>query len=126
VDNSGADITDYFNYGFNEDTWRAYAAKQAQLRMEQQLGLFSTPNTQLPVGGSKIAVFFSFLCYFNLTKQNTREPIKQTIAAKELEFVLKHILTCRFMNQKLTETRPLRINEVKRVCCFFDSLCSVS
>ncbi|KAI9029280.1 Fip1 motif-domain-containing protein [Hyaloraphidium curvatum] len=30
----GADLSDYFNYGFNEDTWRAYCLKQKQL-MEQ-------------------------------------------------------------------------------------------
>ncbi|XP_064609667.1 pre-mRNA 3'-end-processing factor FIP1-like isoform X2 [Liolophura sinensis] len=30
----GADITDYFNYGFNEDTWRQYCEKQRRLRME--------------------------------------------------------------------------------------------
>jgi pre-mRNA 3'-end-processing factor FIP1 len=28
----GADITDYFNYGFNEVTWRAYCNKQKMLR----------------------------------------------------------------------------------------------
>ncbi|KAI8978939.1 Fip1 motif-domain-containing protein [Pilobolus umbonatus] len=28
----GADITDYFNYGFNENTWRSYCAKQKMLR----------------------------------------------------------------------------------------------
>ena len=28
----GADITDYFNYGFNEATWRAYCNKQKILR----------------------------------------------------------------------------------------------
>lgn len=28
----GADITDYFNYGFNEETWIAYCEKQRQLR----------------------------------------------------------------------------------------------
>jgi pre-mRNA 3'-end-processing factor FIP1 len=28
----GADITDYFNYGFNEVTWRAYCAKQKTIR----------------------------------------------------------------------------------------------
>ena len=33
----GADITDYFNYGFNEHTWRAYCAKQKQMREEQHL-----------------------------------------------------------------------------------------
>ncbi|XP_052281785.1 pre-mRNA 3'-end-processing factor FIP1-like isoform X2 [Dreissena polymorpha] len=30
----GADITDYFNYGFNEDTWRKYCQKQNRLRFE--------------------------------------------------------------------------------------------
>jgi pre-mRNA 3'-end-processing factor FIP1 len=34
---SGSDITDYFNYGFNEDTWRQYCARQIQIRSEQQL-----------------------------------------------------------------------------------------
>ncbi|KAG9287643.1 hypothetical protein G9A89_023993 [Geosiphon pyriformis] len=33
----GADITDYFNYGFNEHTWRAYCAKQKQTREEHHL-----------------------------------------------------------------------------------------
>jgi hypothetical protein len=33
----GVDITDYFNYGFNEDTWRQYCAKQVQLRLEQSM-----------------------------------------------------------------------------------------
>lgn len=28
----GADITDYFNYGFNETTWRQYCGKQKKLR----------------------------------------------------------------------------------------------
>ncbi|ORY42563.1 Fip1-domain-containing protein [Rhizoclosmatium globosum] len=30
----GADITDYFNFGFNETTWRAYCTKQKALREE--------------------------------------------------------------------------------------------
>ena len=30
----GADITDYFNYGFNEDTWKVYCEKQKKLRAE--------------------------------------------------------------------------------------------
>ena len=31
---SGADISDYFNYGFNEDTWRMYCEKQRRMRNE--------------------------------------------------------------------------------------------
>lgn len=30
----GADITDYFNYGFNEDTWRQYCDRQRRMRSE--------------------------------------------------------------------------------------------
>jgi pre-mRNA 3'-end-processing factor FIP1 len=28
----GADLTDYFNYGFNENIWRAYCHKQKMMR----------------------------------------------------------------------------------------------
>lgn len=31
----GADLSDYFNYGFNEDTWKAYCEKQKRIRMGQ-------------------------------------------------------------------------------------------
>lgn len=30
----GADITDYFNYGFTEVTWAAYCERQRKLRIE--------------------------------------------------------------------------------------------
>ncbi|XP_044768907.1 pre-mRNA 3'-end-processing factor FIP1 isoform X29 [Neomonachus schauinslandi] len=30
---TGADLSDYFNYGFNEDTWKAYCEKQKRIRM---------------------------------------------------------------------------------------------
>lgn len=30
----GADITDYFNYGFTEDTWVKYCEKQKRMRTE--------------------------------------------------------------------------------------------
>lgn len=33
----GADITDYFNYGFNEETWKSYCQKQVSLRLEQSM-----------------------------------------------------------------------------------------
>jgi pre-mRNA 3'-end-processing factor FIP1 len=32
----GADLTDYFNFGFNEYTWRVYCLKQRALREEQR------------------------------------------------------------------------------------------
>lgn len=33
----GADITDYFNYGFNEVTWRAYCAQQKMIRESRKV-----------------------------------------------------------------------------------------
>jgi hypothetical protein len=30
----GADITDYFNYGFTEESWIAYCMKQKRIRAE--------------------------------------------------------------------------------------------
>ena len=35
----GADITDYFNYGFNEITWQAYCERQRRSRMESGAGV---------------------------------------------------------------------------------------
>lgn len=31
----GADITDYFNFGFNEEIWKAYTDKQKMIRSGQ-------------------------------------------------------------------------------------------
>ena len=30
------DLTDYFNYGFNEDTWRLYCKRQQEIRQESR------------------------------------------------------------------------------------------
>ena len=39
----GADLSDYFNYGFTEDTWAAYCARQKRIRLnESGVGL---PNS---------------------------------------------------------------------------------
>lgn len=35
----GADITDYFNYGFSEETWRSYCERQKKMRHESGVGL---------------------------------------------------------------------------------------
>jgi hypothetical protein len=34
---AGSDITDYFNYGFTEETWAQYSDRQRQLRYENSL-----------------------------------------------------------------------------------------
>lgn len=34
VDPAGADITDYFNYGFNEELWKLFCEKQRRMKVE--------------------------------------------------------------------------------------------
>lgn len=47
----GADITDYFNYGFNEDTWKAYCERQKRLRMnESGVGIIALNSIGMPRG----------------------------------------------------------------------------
>ncbi|XP_031343743.1 pre-mRNA 3'-end-processing factor FIP1-like isoform X1 [Photinus pyralis] len=51
----GADITDYFNYGFNEDTWRAYCERQKRMRVSESgtgllpLNAIGMPRGPLPI-----------------------------------------------------------------------------
>ncbi|XP_036439491.1 pre-mRNA 3'-end-processing factor FIP1 isoform X3 [Colossoma macropomum] len=40
----GADLSDYFNYGFNEETWKAYCEKQKRLRMGIDPNISSTTS----------------------------------------------------------------------------------
>ncbi|XP_037082511.1 pre-mRNA 3'-end-processing factor FIP1-like [Pollicipes pollicipes] len=50
----GADITDYFNYGFNEDTWRAYCERQKRMRLnESGAGIANLPVKPFQAGTSE-------------------------------------------------------------------------
>lgn len=56
----GADITDYFNYGFNEETWRAYCERQKRMRHESGAGLSSLgPNPPQNASSHNNRMFFS-------------------------------------------------------------------
>ena len=47
----GADITDYFNYGFTEETWAAYCGRQKRMRLnESGAGLPNNPSSGAPMG----------------------------------------------------------------------------
>lgn len=56
----GADITDYFNYGFNEETWRAYCERQKRMRSESGVGLIlnagGTSGTSAGVRVPQVAI----------------------------------------------------------------------
>jgi len=44
----GADITDYFNYGFTEETWAAYCARQKRIRLQESgVGLPNNPGSNV-------------------------------------------------------------------------------
>lgn len=46
----GADLSDYFNYGFNEDTWKLYCEKQKRVRMGLEVSMVgSTNNSKIMV-----------------------------------------------------------------------------
>ncbi|XP_024914048.1 pre-mRNA 3'-end-processing factor FIP1 [Cynoglossus semilaevis] len=45
----GADLSDYFNYGFNEDTWKAYCEKQKRLRMGLEVSTIGSVTSKITV-----------------------------------------------------------------------------
>ncbi|XP_034543657.1 pre-mRNA 3'-end-processing factor FIP1 isoform X2 [Notolabrus celidotus] len=45
----GADLSDYFNYGFNEDTWKAYCDKQKRLRMGLEVSTIGSVTSKITV-----------------------------------------------------------------------------
>ncbi|XP_028314291.1 pre-mRNA 3'-end-processing factor FIP1 isoform X2 [Gouania willdenowi] len=45
----GADLSDYFNYGFNEDTWKAYCEKQKRLRMGLEVSVLGSVTSKITV-----------------------------------------------------------------------------
>lgn len=58
----GADITDYFNYGFNEETWRAYCERQKRMRHESGAGLSGlgpNPTQSSNINSNRMFLFFS-------------------------------------------------------------------
>ena len=50
----GADLTDYFNFGFNEVTWRAYCVKQKALReefgLQKKIGVYDSSGAGVGMG----------------------------------------------------------------------------
>ncbi|XP_072318829.1 pre-mRNA 3'-end-processing factor FIP1 isoform X5 [Eucyclogobius newberryi] len=45
----GADLSDYFNYGFNEDTWKSYCEKQKRLRMGLEVSTVGSVTSKITV-----------------------------------------------------------------------------
>lgn len=45
----GADLSDYFNYGFNEDTWKSYCEKQKRVRMGLEISSVSSNTSKITV-----------------------------------------------------------------------------
>ena len=90
----GADITDYFNYGFTEDTWQAYCSRQRRMRVnESGAGLPAGP------GGSSH--------HYNRTSQiNTSSLSNGKISTNNINSTPSSIPTLG------SSTQPIRISTV--------------
>lgn len=59
----GADITDYFNYGFSEETWRSYCERQNRMRNESGASLSGLgPNPSQNASASNNRMFMFDFC----------------------------------------------------------------
>lgn len=54
----GADLSDYFNYGFNEDTWKAYCEKQKRIRMGLEILPVTSATNKITVISTIFVVFY--------------------------------------------------------------------
>jgi len=53
----GADITDYFNYGFTEDTWKIYSQRQNILRSQNGYVLPNIlPSNRMTAKGISVSI----------------------------------------------------------------------
>ncbi|XP_048839463.1 pre-mRNA 3'-end-processing factor FIP1-like isoform X1 [Brienomyrus brachyistius] len=52
----GADLSDYFNYGFNEETWKAYCEKQRRLQLGLEPGVPQNSENKITVQQGRSAV----------------------------------------------------------------------
>ena len=52
----GADLTDYFNYGFTEETWAQYCDRQRRIRSENNLARLNAAHVKF-----KMIYFFKDL-----------------------------------------------------------------
>lgn len=60
---TGADLSDYFNYGFNEDTWKAYCEKQKRLRMGLEVSSVGSVTSKITV--REQCLQFNVICFFS-------------------------------------------------------------
>ncbi|KAJ3056124.1 cleavage polyadenylation factor subunit fip1 [Rhizophlyctis rosea] len=76
----GSDITDYFNYGFNEQTWTAYCAKQKRLREGPNVG-----TQELEFAGSEQGLGAAGQNFPRPHRPQTYTPTQQTRATLPLK-----------------------------------------
>jgi hypothetical protein len=69
----GADISDYFNYGFTEETWAQYCDRQRRLRAENNLARLNAAHVKL-----KSSRFFSSYIKFYLDATNATDASRSS------------------------------------------------
>jgi len=96
----GADITDYFNYGFNENTWLAYCERQRKMRCNeslvgmatlamhnQQISINTTSNNLIPTLDIKST------SKFQTPNAPPKENTIEVMTAERREYSRKHFST---------------------------------
>ncbi|VVC24322.1 Pre-mRNA polyadenylation factor Fip1 [Cinara cedri] len=99
----GADITDYFNYGFNENTWLAYCERQRKMRCNESLVGMATlamHNQQVPsslnIANNNIIPTLEIKSNIKFQAPNVPSPKENTIevmTAERREYSRKHFST---------------------------------
>ena len=91
----GADITDYFNYGFTEDTWQAYCSRQRRMRVNES-------GAGLPAGPGGSSHHYNRTSQINSSAMSNGKISEQ----KELERKeSKHSQQCELQNRKESQKR---------------------
>lgn len=102
----GADLSDYFNYGFNEDSWKAYCDKQKRLRMGLEVSTVGSVTSKITVRDHWLLIFHFPLVYFAW-----QDYLKHACKSRYIFF---NILNVKFTIMDFIVT-PLRCSRAGRV-----------
>lgn len=96
----GADITDYFNYGFNENTWLAYCERQRKMRCNESLVGMATlamHNQQGPMSTTSNNMIPTIdikpITKFQVPNVPPKENTIEVMTAERREYSRKHFST---------------------------------
>uniref|UniRef100_A0A8V0YV73 Pre-mRNA 3'-end-processing factor FIP1 n=1 Tax=Gallus gallus TaxID=9031 RepID=A0A8V0YV73_CHICK len=102
----GADLSDYFNYGFNEDTWKAYCEKQKRIRMGLEILPVTSATNKITAEDNAMEVTSSAEILdgrYHLFKVNYSKLLLVALIYVEYCYPYQH----RPIEEQLEKTQPL-------------------